>query len=478
MNDQILRRVCEELSAVLTGRRLGAIFPLSRFETVFDFRVETGLFLFISIEPADPRVYFVRRKMKDLARTAARLSPFLSAVRKHLSGAEVASVSRVPDERALEIRFAARSEAGDEADYDLVIQITGRSANLFLLGNSRKIIDAARPSDVEGQRAGDIYSLPPRAVRLERLGKNESIADTDSVSEFLDAHYQKKQNDRAFDDRAAAEKQKLNREISKRKKLLGQLQSDLKNHGDAEVWKRYGDLLLANTSTAEIAGSKASVKDFFSEGSPEIEIEIGENESITEAAERYYKRYTKARNASVEIARRLKKIREELADLDQKMGVLESAIERRDESYFQNKTSVPPPRSKKKESGFTGARRFISSDGIEILVGKKAIDNDRLTFRIAKSLDFWFHAADYPGSHVVVRNPNRQPDIPQKTLLESAQLAAFYSNAKTQPKAAVNYTQKKFVSKPKAGAPGLARLAKFKTILVEPQVPPGVTKED
>jgi predicted ribosome quality control (RQC) complex YloA/Tae2 family protein len=74
---------------------------------------------------------------------------------------------------------------------------------------------------------------------------------------------------------------------------------------------------------------------------------------------------------------------------------------------------------------------------------------------------------------VVVRNPDRR-EIPQKTLLEAAQLAAFYSSGKKQPKAAVNYTQKKFVNKPRGAKPGLVRLASFKTILVEPQVPAAV----
>jgi len=82
----------------------------------------------------------------------------------------------------------------------------------------------------------------------------------------------------------------------------------------------------------------------------------------------------------------------------------------------------------------------------------------------------WLHAADYPGSHVVVRNPSRR-EIPQRTLLEAAQLAAFYSDAGRQPKAAVHYTQKKFVNKPRGAAPGLVSLASFKTILVEPKVP-------
>jgi predicted ribosome quality control (RQC) complex YloA/Tae2 family protein len=93
-----------------------------------------------------------------------------------------------------------------------------------------------------------------------------------------------------------------------------------------------------------------------------------------------------------------------------------------------------------------------------------------LTFRIARSLDTWLHAADFPGSHVVIHNPNRKP-IPDRTLLEAAQLAAFYSNARKLGKAAVNYTQKKYVNKPRRAAPGLVSLASFKTILVEPVVP-------
>src|SRR4029078_13204844 len=113
---------------------------------------------------------------------------------------------------------------------------------------------------------------------------------------------------------------------------------------------------------------------------------------------------------------------------------------------------------------------FTSSDGVEILVGKKATDNDFLTLRVAGSLDTWLHAADYPGSHVIIRNPNRK-EMPQLTLLEAAQLAAFYSSGKSQPKAAVHYTQRKYVHKPRRSAPGFVNLASFKTVPVEPRVP-------
>jgi predicted ribosome quality control (RQC) complex YloA/Tae2 family protein len=70
---------------------------------------------------------------------------------------------------------------------------------------------------------------------------------------------------------------------------------------------------------------------------------------------------------------------------------------------------------------------------------------------------------------VIVRNPDRR-EIPPTTLIEAAQIAAFYSQAKSQPKAAVHYTQKKFVNKPKGASPGLVSLASFKTILVEPKI--------
>ncbi|HEU4387656.1 MAG TPA: NFACT RNA binding domain-containing protein, partial [Blastocatellia bacterium] len=113
-------------------------------------------------------------------------------------------------------------------------------------------------------------------------------------------------------------------------------------------------------------------------------------------------------------------------------------------------------------------RHFVSSDGYEILVGRGDRENDTITFRIAGSRDLWMHAADYPGSHVVIRNPKRL-EIPVTTIREAAQLAAFYSQARKESKAAVHYTQKKFVTKPTKAKAGLVRLSSYKAILVAPR---------
>ena len=300
------------------------------------------------------------------------------------------------------------------------------------------------------------------------------MGDFQTLSEALDNFYLEKEAERLFQNRAKAAENKVRQEIAKREKLVKKLAQDLANHGDAEKWKRFGDLILANLADAVRVDGKLLVVDYFDENVPTIEIEIDENDSLTAAAEKFFRRYTKARNAKEEISKRLADLESQITDFKLLKEEIEKAISDRDEDYLieysGEKPGKTPSRQKdKRTENFTGARRFVSSEDYEILVGKASKDNDFLTFRIAKSQDLWLHAADYPGSHVIVKNPNRK-EIPHRTLLEAAQLAAFYSHAREQPKVAVHYTPKKFVNKPKGAAFGLVSLSSFKTILVEPKI--------
>lgn len=280
--------------------------------------------------------------------------------------------------------------------------------------------------------------------------------------------------DERFERLAATVRKKALAEIKKHSRLISNLESDIAKHGNPERWKRFGDLLLANASSARRVADKILVTDYFADNAPQIEIEGESNKSISEIAEDYFRRYTKARNARKVIERRMAETENALAAATEKLRNIDAAIDECNEEYLASLTQpavkpLPQSKQKKAEAAFKGARRFVSSDGFEILVGKKAKDNDYLTFRMARSLDLWFHAADYPGSHVIVRSQNKK-EIPNRTLVEAAELAAFYSDAREQPKAAVHYTQKKFVNKPRRAAPGLVSLASFKTILVNPKV--------
>ena len=92
-----------------------------------------------------------------------------------------------------------------------------------------------------------------------------------------------------------------------------------------------------------------------------------------------------------------------------------------------------------------------------------------MTFDVAAPDDFWFHVADYSGSHVVVRNPRKDKDLEESVLVKAAQLAAYFSQARNSSKVEVHYTKRKHVTKPRRAKPGLVRLLEFKSIKVEPK---------
>ncbi|MGI8670280.1 MAG: Rqc2 family fibronectin-binding protein [Aridibacter sp.] len=473
MNEPTLQKISAELSDQLIGQKFGKIFPLAKLQMAIDFRLRDGNYLFISVEPNTPRIYLIERRLKELEKQTSGQPSFVSFLRKRLANSVLQNVEKIENERIIKLFFLARNEIGEEENYTLVIQLTGRSSNLFLLDKNDFILDSLRETYGEGQEIANRYSFPEKSNLQTKNEKPFSQGEYRTLSEALDDFYLEKEENQKFRSISQSAHAAINKELKKKKHLRKNLLQDLGNHGDAEKWKRFGDLLLANIATAERVGEKVSVIDYFDENIPKVEIEVEVNNSLTEAAEKYFKRYTKARNAKQEISKRLQIVEKEIEKLESKQQKLNVAIEEKDletiESFVGKRSQQKNKKGKKSADSTSVAREFISSDGFEILVGKRSKDNDYLTFRIAKSLDTWLHAADYPGSHVVIRNPNRQ-EIPKKTLLEAAQLAAFYSKAKDESKAAVHYTQKKFVNKPKGAAAGLVSLASFKTILVEPKV--------
>ncbi|HEY0050623.1 MAG TPA: NFACT family protein [Pyrinomonadaceae bacterium] len=513
MNEATLEAVRKELEKQLVNRPFGKIFQLARLTFAIDFRLHEGNYLFIGVEPVNPRVYLIKRKLRDLEKQSINPSPFVLFVRKRLSNAVLQKITKIENERILRFEFFAQDEIEGLKKYALIAQLTGRSANIFLLDERDFILDCLRENSGDGQEIASRYQPPKRESKSEppaaagaltpqenspqinadenglenkdRSPKNKArkfqsneVFPKDNfatLSEALDVYYQNSESEKRFQAKAKSAAAKIKQEIGRREKLLGKLNQDLTNHGEAEKWKRYGDLILANLADAARVGDKVLVVDYFDENTPAIEIEIDENSSLTEAAEKFFKRYTKARNAKEEIAGRLKELETQIADYKLRRERLEQAIAEKDEPFLSEiggeSTSGKTQKTRDKESGaIKGVRKFASSDGFEILVGKGSKDNDYLTFRIAKSLDFWLHASDYGGSHVVVRNPNRLENLPPQTLLEAAEIAAFYSQGRNQVKAAVNYTQKKFVNKPKGSAAGLVSLSSFKTILVEPKI--------
>lgn len=463
MNQTVLQRVVEELRDVLSGRFFGKIFQLSPVSFAFDFGLR-GEFLFISVDPASPRVYLIRRRTRDLEKQSFTLNAFGQVLRSKLSGAHLLNISKDPLDRILRLTF--RTE--EVVFHRLVIQLTGRTADIFLLDELNHIQAVLR--DQAHTRINQIYIPPPRPLRESpealRLEAGPPSAQVDKYFAAIEAA-------KAFDAKAKAIRSRVTKSIRQQKTLREHLRADLVRHGDPEEHKRTGDLLLANIATAVRVGNKVRLTDYYADGAPSIEMEVDENRSLQDEAAARFRQYTKAKRAADEIAERLKQIDQETAKLERRLQQLDAIIQSRDEAAldsFEKPAPAPKatPKKSRKPEKISGVRRYLSTDGYEILVGRAARDNDNLTFRVAQPNDLWMHAGDYPGSHVVVRNPTRK-EIPQRTIIEAAQLAGKFSQASGDAKVVIHYTERKFLSKPKGAAPGLVRLSRFRSITVEPK---------
>jgi len=384
-------------------------------------------------------------------------------MRSKLSGAHVVNISKDPLDRIVRLTFR-----NEYVFRRLVIQLTGRTADIFLLDELNRIEAILR--EHSQTRIHHFYEPPPRPLKEP---PETFKLEAGPPSTQLDKHFSALDAAKVFDSKAKAMRSRVTKSIKQQRTLQNNLRADLVRHGDPEEHKRTGDLLLANIATAVRAGNKVRITDYYADGAPVIEIEVDEHRSLQDEAAARFRLYTKAKHAAAEIAERLKQIDRETAGLERRLQQLDAIIQSRDEAALETfEKPAPAPKVAAKKSAkpekISGVRRYLSTDGYEILVGRAARDNDNLTFRVAQPNDLWMHAGDYPGSHVVIRNPTRK-EIPQRTIIEAAQLAGKFSQASEDGKVVIHYTERKFLSKPKGAAPGLVRLSRFRSITVEPK---------
>ena len=476
MDDQSIQEIVKEIAPLIIHRTPGKLFQLGAATLAIDFGLREPGFLLLSADPSAPRLHLIRRRVRDLEKQSKPPTPFALVLRKELADTKVSAIEKHASDRIVRFNFAGRDELGNPKQRVLVAQLTGRSANLLLLDDDNRIVQTARKTQSEGQSVGDSYRGPtsqssagPALVEGRLLAQIRNRASS-TPSEAADAYFTALTEERALTARVNAARAEVRKKISQQQKLLQQLLRDLKSHEDAEHEKRLGDLLLANLSTARREGNRVELIDYFADDGSITRIELDQSTSLQEEANRRFGLYSRSKRATAQINLRLKAVKERLHELKLEAESLEKRIAEGQRVGPAGKSAEPAAdvRSKKIAQKIPGTRRYISSDDLEILVGRTARDNDHLTFKVARPNDLWLHAADYGGSHVVVRNSTKKP-IPHRSLIEAAQLAAYFSQAKKDPKVDVNYAERKFVSKIKGGKPGLVRLQRFKTITVGPK---------
>lgn len=325
-----------------------------------------------------------------------------------------------------------------------------------------------------GQKA-DAYVLldetgSPRDV-LPFKPRDEESRMAESVGAAYDALYEERERTEWIKRHGTSARKVIQNNIERCEKKL-ELYADALNAADSMEQNRlYGELLTANLHRLKAGESVAAVLNYYADPPEQTPIPMDAQLTPGENAQRYFKKYQKLKAARDMALIQREQALDELAYLEGQMenlgnctaqNELEELIEE-----LQAQGYIKKDRGERKKQKLPASKpmRFVSSDGIELLVGKNNAQNDLLTLKTALPNETWLHAKNIPGSHVIIR---REGEPPQSTLLEAATIAAFYSKARGSENVPVDYTPRKYVKKPSGAKPGMVIYTTNRTVYVTP----------
>lgn len=196
-----------------------------------------------------------------------------------------------------------------------------------------------------------------------------------------------------------------------------------------------------------------------------------------ENASKYFEKAKHSREAKIDLLTREERLTKELELLGALLLRSDDVVELKQIEEIEEeireiigKSSLDQNRIAGKESNQPNFRTYKVHGNYTVLIGKNAKQNDELTLHVAKKEDVWLHARGVAGSHVIIQVPNKNASVPKEAIEQAAQLAAYYSDARTQSVAPVSYTKKKFVRKAKGGVPGAVIMEREEVVLVKPQL--------
>lgn len=299
-----------------------------------------------------------------------------------------------------------------------------------------------------------------------------------SVSACLEAFYGQREEDDRFG-ALQGSLSKLVRDEAARVRRKLQLQSEsLQTAENAEEYRVMGELVTANLWQINKGDTELRAVNYHDLNGAELLIALDPALTPSQNAQRYYRRYQKARSSKSVIMEQVEKSRLELAYLDQVEASLQQAASMPDLEEIRRELQT---------EGYLGSRRerkgdrkqsageekpappltLRSTDGLEIWVGRNNRQNDYLTTKLAAPHDLWFHTKEIAGSHVILRVPPGRA-VPERALHEAAALAAYHSRGRESASVPVDYTLKKHVRKPSGAKPGMVIYEQHRTLWVTP----------
>ncbi len=340
-----------------------------------------------------------------------------------------------------------------------------------LIGTLKNIIEGWEQETYTPCVVADAAGKPVdfHAVALTQYGKVEAF---DGISEAIDRFHKAREMKEHLRNKSADLIHLVKTNLDRCEKKVRIHVATLEENADLDKYRLYGELITANIYSLSKGMDRCSLLNYYTDDETYLEIALDENRTPQENAQWYYKKYNKAKTAHAYASEQLKLSRRELDYLENVLYTLEEA---------DSSESIEEIREELREQGYihkTNTRRknmpksspfgFTSSESYPIWVGRNNMQNDELTLKFAKPGDMWLHTKNIPGSHVIARIPE---PIPDKTLLEAASMAAWFSRARNSTRVEVDYTRVKYVRKPSGAKPGMVIYVNYNTVIVDPVEP-------
>ena len=315
-------------------------------------------------------------------------------------------------------------------------------------------------------RPKDLFAFPQAHL------PESPVRSYSSPSEAAEAFYRDRSLRERLSQHISGISHVLKNNIERCRKKIGIQEDALANSAKMETYKKYGELLHANLYQLPRGQAQAEVIDYYDSECPLISIPLDPAMSPAQNAQRYFKLYQKARGARTLAGIQKEKTEQELLWLEQMEDDLRKCASTEEVSelhemmikagYMRRRESRVKPRKEAPSSPM----KYLSCDGIEIEVGKNALQNERLTLS-ASGNETWLHAQKMPGSHVIVHAAS----VPESTLAEAAMLAAYYSKGVHSASVPVDVTLRRYIKKPGGTPSGFVIYTHQRTLYITPDEP-------
>ena len=330
-------------------------------------------------------------------------------------------------------------------------------------------------------------------TRIEQYEGALKLEQQESFSAMLEGFYTQTAQRNRGRQRAAVMLKTITTARDRLARKLALQHEELKKASDRETLRECGDIIAANYHLLEKGMDALTAQDFYRDDGSARTIALDAKKTPQQNAARYYKEYSKAKNAEKFLLEQIEQGNGELLYLESVIHEIGQAESERDLSDIRSELEQTgyvkagrkggeKVRGKARDKVLGKARdnsavkrrgnagsapmRFVSSSGLQIRAGRNNMQNDALTMKTALKSDIWLHAQKINGSHVIISCNGGEPD--EASLSEAAAIAAYHSSAQSGGKTAVDYTQVRNVKKPSGARPGMVVYTNYKTIIASP----------